>query len=86
MKVKIKDGGIYRTVEIDSSEYGLYLAKGYVKVIDGEQPKVEPVKVKKPEPIVEKVEEPVVEEIVEPEPIVDEEPIVAPKPKKKKKV
>lgn len=73
MKVKIKDGGIYRTVEIDSTEYGIYLKKGYTKVVEEEPKVVEPEPIKEVEVEEAKVEEP-------------EEEIIIPKPKKKKKV
>jgi len=85
MKVKIKDGGIYRTVEIDNAEYGIYLEKGYVKVVEEPVVEVKPVeeksvevKVVEPEPIVEEKQEEVA--------VVEEPAKVTPKPKKKKNV
>ena len=87
MKVKIKDGGIYRTIEIDSADYGVYVQKGYTKVIE------EPVKIEKPVeiPVDVKVEitEPVkdeipVEEPIIKEPVIEEKTTVLPKSKKKK--
>lgn len=75
MKVKIKDGGIYRTVEIEGSDYGIYLKKGYTKVIE------EPAKVEKPVEVEPVKVEPVIEEKVEEKITVDE----LPKLKKKKK-
>ena len=74
MKVKVKDGGIYRTVEIDSAEYGIYLAKGYTKVVEEEPVKAEEPKAKEPESVVE-------EKVEEEKPVIDE----LPKSKKKKK-
>ena len=89
MKVKIKDGGIYRTVEIDSTEYGIYLKRGYTKVIDEEpiEKELKPQGVDKMETIDEVA--PIIETgkgvIQEPEEVKVEEEIVVPKPKKKKK-
>ena len=92
--MQVRKNGIYKT--ISSSDFGIYQAMGYEKV-------VAPVVAKKPEPVVEekpvvveepvKVEEPIVEEpvVVEEEPIVEEqveepevEEIVVPKSKKRK--
>ena len=86
MKVKIKDGGIYRTVEIDSADYGIYLKNGYVKVVE-EEPVVE-IKPIEEVPIEVKVveSEPVVEEKQEEVAVVEEPAKVTPKPKKKKNV
>lgn len=88
--MQIKRNGIYKT--ISSSEYGIYQAMGFTKVVDEPLPKakVEPIEETKlgeevavegetEEPTVE-VEE-VAEEVAEP---IDE--VVVPKPKKKKTV
>ena len=83
--MKIKRDGIYKT--IDNKDFGVYQKSGWQKVVV-EEPQKEPIKPKS-EPIVEelKIEEPVIEEVIEPDqPFQEEEPIVTPKPKKKKKV
>lgn len=59
--MKVYKDGIYKT--INANEYGIYLAKGFVKVINEEKIKLEPIieEIKVEEPIEEKVEEPIEE-------------------------
>jgi len=78
--MQIKRGGIYKT--IDSKDFGIYQSAGWIKVVKTEVAKIVEEPIKEEEPVVEPVEEPVVEEEV---PVV-EEPVVTPKPKKKKSI
>lgn len=54
--MKVYKDGIYKTINAD--EYGIYLAKGFVKVINEEKVKSEPIieEIKVGEPIEEKVD------------------------------
>ena len=79
----VKRNGIFKTIQ--SSEYGLYLEKGFIKVVDDStaeskvevypEPKLEPEPIKE-EPVVEIEEQPIKE--------VEQEEIVIPKSKKRK--
>ena len=75
--MKVYKDGIYKTIKSD--EYGVYLASGFVKVIN--EVKSEPIP--EPEPVVEEVK---VEEVVEPEveEVTEPEPKVAPKTRRRK--
>ena len=78
--MKVKKSGIYKT--IDSSEFGIYQAMGFEKVITETLPKLEEVEpVIEDKPIVEVVDEEPIKEVIQDEPI-DE--IVDEMPKSKK--